>query len=149
MRRISLPAFAQGQGMIGPMRESKPYAEACDRNREPILEVLRRDLGGRRRVLEIGSGTGQHAVHFAAALSHLRWQTSDLEENLPGIRLWLEDARLENLPEPLALDVCGDWPDGRFDALFTANTLHILSWKQVCRLFAALPNVLAADAVVA
>jgi hypothetical protein len=79
----------------------------------------------------------------------LRWQTSDLEENLPGIRVWLEDARLGNLPEPLALDVCGDWPHLRFDAVFTANTLHILSWKQVCGLFAALPRALTQDAIVA
>jgi hypothetical protein len=131
------------------MSEVKPYAAACDRNREPILEVLQRYFADRRHVLEIGSGTGQHAVSFAAALPHLRWQTSDLGQNLPGIRRWLDEARLPNLPGPVVLDVCGDWPDARFDALFTANTLHILSWPQVCCLFDALPGVLAEDAVVA
>ena len=88
----------------------KPYAPSCDRNREPILAVLRDHLASCRRVLEIGSGTGQHAVHFAAALPHLTWQTSDRTVNLPGIRAWLDEARLPNTPPPLALDVNGSWP---------------------------------------
>jgi cyclopropane fatty-acyl-phospholipid synthase-like methyltransferase len=128
---------------------TKPYADACDRNRGPILEVLRAHFAGRRRVLEIGSGTGQHAVHFAAELPHLIWQTSDVEPNLPGIRSWIEEANLGNLPPPLTLDVSGTWPCARFDAVFTANTLHIMSWPSVCALFAALPSVLAQDAVLA
>jgi cyclopropane fatty-acyl-phospholipid synthase-like methyltransferase len=127
----------------------KPYSEACDRNREPILEVLRQYFADRRRVLEIGSGTGQHAVHFAAALPHLTWQTSDVEANLAGIRLWLDESGLPNLPRPIPLDVTGPWPDMRFDAVFTANTLHIMGWAQVRELFAALAEVLTADAVLA
>ena len=124
----------------------KPYAPACDRNREPILAVLRDHFATRRRVLEIGSGTGQHAVHFAAALPHLTWQTSDRPANLPGIRAWLAEARLPNAPQPIALDVNGAWPAERFDAVFTANTLHIMGWDDVTRLFATLRQVLAADA---
>jgi cyclopropane fatty-acyl-phospholipid synthase-like methyltransferase len=131
------------------MPDEKPYAEACDRNRDPILEVLRVRFADRRRVLEIGSGTGQHAVHFAAALPQLTWQTSDLEANLTGIRLWLEEVRLPNLPPPLALDVFGPWPDATFDAVFTANTLHIMSWEAVRALFSALPGVLTEDGVLA
>lgn len=131
------------------MSANKPYADACDRNRGPILEVLQQYCADRRRVLEIGSGTGQHAVHFAAALPHLSWQTSDLAPNLPGIRQWLEESGLPNLLPPFALDVDGEWPDERFDALFTANTLHIMSWSSVTALFAALPAVLSADAVLA
>jgi SAM-dependent methyltransferase len=127
----------------------KPHSDACERNRDPILEVLRQHFADRRRVLEIGSGTGQHAVHFAAALPHLAWQTSELEPNLAGMRLWLEEANLPNLPPPVALDVTGTWPDARFDAVFTANTLHIMSWPDVQVLFAALPKVLAADAMLA
>jgi cyclopropane fatty-acyl-phospholipid synthase-like methyltransferase len=127
----------------------KPYADACDRNREPILEVLRRHFADRRHVLEIGSGTGQHAVHFAAALPQLTWQTSDCDPNLPGIRLWLEEAGLPNLPQPISLDVTGPWPEDRFDAVFTANTLHIMGWGEVRALFAALPKVLHPDAVLA
>lgn len=124
------------------MPQAKPYAETCERNRDPILEVLREHFADRRRVLEVGSGTGQHAVHFAAALPQLTWQTSDLEASLPGIGLWVRQARLANLPPPLALDVFGPWPAGRFDAVFTANTLHIMSWAGVRALFAALPAVL-------
>lgn len=127
----------------------KPYSDACERNREPILEVLRQHFADRRRVLEIGSGTGQHAVYFAAALPHLVWQTSELEPNLTGVRLWLEESKLPNLPPPVALDVTGAWPDTRFDAVFTANTLHIMSWPDVRTLFAALPQVLTPEAMLA
>jgi cyclopropane fatty-acyl-phospholipid synthase-like methyltransferase len=131
------------------MHDLKPYSDACDRNREPILEVLRRHFSDRHRVLEIGSGTGQHAVHFAAALPQLIWQPSDRDEHLAGIRLWLDEARLPNVPAPLSLDVRGPWPQARFDAVFTANTLHIMSWEEVQALFAALPAVMTDDAVVA
>jgi len=127
----------------------KPYAPACDRNRDPILAVLRDHFASRRRVLEIGSGTGQHAVHFAAALTHLTWQTSDRASNLAGIRLWLGEARLPNTPPPLELDVNGSWPDRRFDAIFCANTLHIMGWNDVVRLFEALARALEPDAMVA
>lgn len=128
----------------------KPYAPACDRNRDPILAVLREHFADRTRVLEIGSGTGQHAVYFAAALPHLVWQCSDRAEVLPGTRLWLDEAALPNTPPPRPLDVRrGPWPSGRFDALFSANTLHIMGWDEVQALFAALPGVLVADATVA
>lgn len=131
------------------MSQAKPYSDACERNREPILEVLRDHFADRRLVLEVGSGTGQHAVHFAAALPHLTWQTSDLAPSLPGIRLWLEESALPNVPPPIVLDATGPWPNTRFDAVFTANTLHIMSWPDVCALFASLPTVLAADAALA
>ncbi|MGQ9686553.1 MAG: DUF938 domain-containing protein [Thiobacillaceae bacterium] len=120
----------------------KPYAPACDRNRDPILAVLREHFADRQQVLEIGSGTGQHAVHFAAALPHLIWQTSDRREQLAGIRLWLDAAALPNTPPPLALDVNGPWPCQRFDAVFSANTLHILAWAEVERMFAGLAALL-------
>jgi len=121
----------------------KPHAPSCERNREPILEVLRRHFADRRRVLEIGSGTGQHAVHFAATLTWLDWQCSDRAENLPGIRAWLDEAALPNTPAPLQLDVAGPWPSGPFDAVFSANTLHIMAWHEVEALFAQLPAVVA------
>lgn len=124
------------------MNSDKPYAPACDRNRGAILDVLRVRFAGSRKVLEIGSGTGQHAVHFAAALPHLTWQTSDRTENLPGIRQWLAEAGLPNTPSPLELDVSGAWPIEHFDAVFTANTLHIMSWASVRALFRSLPQVL-------
>ncbi|MGH8157676.1 MAG: DUF938 domain-containing protein [Rhodanobacter sp.] len=124
----------------------KPSSPSCERNREPILEVLRRYFAGRKRVLEIGSGTGQHAVHFAAALPQLTWQSSDRAENLPGIRAWLDEAALPNTPAPLEFDVTGAWPVGRYDAVFSANTLHIMTWPEVERLFAQLPTITTPDA---
>ncbi len=127
-----------------PMSPDKPFSPACERNREPILAVLRTQLAGARRVLEVGSGTGQHAVHFAAAMPWLSWQCSDRAVMLPGIRQWLDEADLPNTPAPLALDVDAPGQPGRFDAVFTANTLHIMGWPQVERLFAWLPAVLAA-----
>jgi cyclopropane fatty-acyl-phospholipid synthase-like methyltransferase len=97
-------------------------------------------------VLEVGSGTGQHAVYFAAALPHLQWQTSDRVENHAGIRAWVEEAALPNALAPLALDVNDAWPALAFDAVFSANTLHIMSWAEVERLFAHLDAAMAADA---
>ena len=128
---------------------SKPYAPACDRNREPILAVLREHFAARRRVLEIGSGTGQHAVYFGAALPHLTWQASDRAANLPGISAWLSEAQLPNTPAPIALDVNGPWPAKRHDAAFSANTLHIMGWDDVVRMFAGLPAVIEDDATLA
>src|SRR6478609_2953430 len=101
-------------------KPSKPHAPACDRNREPILEVLKGYFLDRKQVLEIGSGTGQHAVFFAAAMPWLTWQTADLAENLPGIRMWVEEAGLPNLPPPIELAAGGQWPaDGACDAVFS------------------------------
>lgn len=125
----------------------KPYSPASERNRDPILAVLREHFADREQVLEIGSGTGQHAVHFAAALPHLRWQTSDRAENLGGIRAWLDEAALANTPAPLELDVTQrQWPAQRYDAVYSANTLHIMSWPEVELLFARLPEVMTARA---
>jgi len=128
----------------------KPFSAACERNRDPILGVLRAHFAGRQQVLEIGSGSGQHAVHFAAAMPLLIWHTSDRAENLPGIRQWLADAALPNTPEPLEFDVAtGLWPTQTFDAIFSANTLHIMSWREVEALFAGLDRVATADAKLA
>ena len=129
----------------------KPFSPASECNRDPILQVLQPHFSDRRRVLEIGSGTGQHAVHFAAAMPQLRWQCSDRPVYLPGIRQWLGEEALPNTPEPLALDANDDWValNQRFDAVFTANTLHIMSWPEVERCFAQLPLLLEADAKLA
>ena len=127
----------------------KPYAPACERNREPILAVLRACFADSRRVLEVGSGTGQHAVHFAAALPRLSWQCSDRAEHLPGIRLWLDEAGLPNTPAPIELDVGGAWPTDRFDAVFSANTLHIMGWPEVRQFFDGIDGVLDAGGVLA
>lgn len=128
---------------------NKPFSPACERNSEPILAVLRNHFADRRRVLEIGSGTGQHATYFAKALPSLEWQASDRAENLPGIRLWLAEAALANTPEPLELDVKAAWPRKRFDAVFSANTLHIMSWTEVQRMFSRLPGAMVEGALLA
>ncbi len=125
----------------------KPFSPACERNREPILAVLRERFADRHHVLEIGSGTGQHAVHFAAALPHLVWQTSDVASHLPGIRMWLDEAALPNTQSPLTLDVNDALPAGRYDAVFSANTLHIMGWPEVQRLFTQLPALMGPGAL--
>lgn len=120
----------------------KPYSEACEENKEPILEVIRPLLSGAASVLEIGSGTGQHAVHFASALPHLIWQTSDRKSYLSGIRAWLSEAKLPNLPPPIELDVTLTWPPQAFDAVFSANTTHIMSEQEVAAMFSGIAGVL-------
>ncbi|HET7669688.1 MAG TPA: DUF938 domain-containing protein [Burkholderiales bacterium] len=127
----------------------KSFSEACERNRDPILDVLRRVFGDRRRVLEIGSGTGQHAAYFAPRLPHLTWQPSDVPENLPGIRLWREEAQTPGLLEPIELDVDRPLPPVEADAVFSANTCHIMSWPQVERMFAGIGRLLPRGGVLA
>ncbi len=128
----------------------KPFSESCVQNRDPILAVLRDVLADRNHVLEIGSGTGQHAVDFGAALPHLRWQTADVPPYHGGIRAWLDEAALPNVLPPIALDVNRhDWRTGRYDAVFSANTLHIMSWDSVQQFFAGVGSVLAPGGVLA
>lgn len=108
------------------------HSEACERNKGPILEILRHVFADTHRVLEIGSGTGQHAVHFARHLPQLVWQPTDREDYLPDLiaRLALEGS--PNIAPPLLLDVnIEPWPVSQTDAIFSANTLHIMSWDEV------------------
>lgn len=111
----------------------RPFSQACENNKAPILAVLQRYLTSVDQVLEIGSGTGQHAVHFAAQLPQLIWQCSDQAEYLDGINAWLDWAQLPNTPPPLLLDVQQPWPVATVPAIFSANTLHIMSWELVCQ----------------
>jgi cyclopropane fatty-acyl-phospholipid synthase-like methyltransferase len=128
----------------------KPFSESCVQNREPILAVLRDVFADRLHVLEIGSGTGQHAVYFGAVLRHLRWQTADVTLHHPGIRQWLAEAALSNVLPPIALDVSQkSWRSGRYDAVFSANTLHIMSWPEVKHFFEGVGEVLEPGGVLA
>ena len=114
----------------------KPYASAPARNAAPVLGVLRHELRDCSTVFEIGSGTGQHAVTFAAALPDLTWQTSDLGQSHDGIRAWIADAGAANVLPPLEFDVLSAaMPASAYDAVFSANTAHIMSYAAVCRMF--------------
>lgn len=127
----------------------KPFSQACENNKAPILAVLQRAFAQQRRVLEIGSGTGQHALHFAARMPWLSWQPSDRSEHLSGIRAWMAEPELPgNLLLPVELDVeQAQWPVGPFDAVFSANTSHIMGWPQVQRCIARVGELLPAGGV--
>jgi len=120
----------------------KPFSEACEENKQPILKVLKRLFAEANEVLEVGSGTGQHAVYFAQNLAHLYWQTSDRNESHAGICAWLDESLLPNIGQPLSLDVSSEWPVKRFDAVFSANTTHIMSWLEVECFFRGVGTVL-------
>jgi SAM-dependent methyltransferase len=122
---------------------NKPFAESCAQNQQVILDILQDEFAQAAQVLEIGSGTGQHAVFFGRALPHLTWQTSDVRDNHAGIQAWLNDEALNNVLPPLALDVAGDrWPGCDFDAVFSANTAHIMGWPEVEEMFAGIGQAL-------
>lgn len=115
---------------------NKPFSQACENNQQPILDIIGPLFKSSRNILEIGSGTGQHAVFFAKAMPHLQWQCADQAEYLPGIQQWLAEAALSNVGEPVIFEVNhSPWPEGEFDGVFSANTLHIMSWESVLRLF--------------
>ena len=121
----------------------KPYSVACDNNRQPILEIIEVLFANCKEILEIGSGTGQHAVYFAEKLLHLIWHSSDLQENHAGIELWLSEAKLPNTPPPLILDVTrAHWPELNVDAVFCANTIHIIGWDSVKAMMAGVGKLL-------
>ena len=121
-----------------------PFSLACERNQEPILSVILEYLSDSETALEIGSGTAQHAVHFALTFPQLLWQTSDQAGCLDGIRLQLDHAKLKNVLYPLELNVNQDqWLQDQksFDIVYSANTLHIMSDDDVVAFFQGLPQV--------
>ena len=121
----------------------KQYSQSCDENREPILGIIREVFADTHRILEIGSGTGQHAVFFARRLPHLMWQPSDLPENHASINAWRDEADPGNVLPPIELDVtAATWPVGKYDGLFSANTLHIMSWEAVQSMFSGIGKLL-------
>ena len=120
-----------------------PFSQACENNKEPILEVLRDLLHDGQTVLEIGTGTAQHGEHFCRALPTIRWQCADLAEYHPGIRNRLAASNLPNLLLPIELEsVTFDWSSIRADAVFSANTAHIMSWQAVEATFKGVSRVL-------
>jgi len=124
----------------------KPYSESCEQNRLPIFEIIEPILKPCQSVLEIGSGTGQHAVYFAKDLPHLIWHTSDVKHNHLGINLWVEEAQLDNVRSPIELDTQhSTWPDLDVDAVYSANTVHIMHQADVDALFDGVGRLLSVD----
>lgn len=120
-----------------------PFAPASERNKQPILDYLLELLPARGRLLELGAGTGQHAVYFAPRFPGLEWQTSECASEIPGLAARLEREGWPNLPPPLELDVLRDqWPRGPFAAAYSANTAHIMGWDAVCAMFAGVGSLL-------
>lgn len=118
------------------MTDSKPFAPSADRNKQAILEALQSELSGHERIVEIGSGTGQHACHIANAMPHILWQPTELADKLPGIEQWIHDSGCTNVLTPVVLDLASDnTPLEGASVCYSANTLHIVSWKLVQALF--------------
>lgn len=124
---------------------TKPFSQACENNKRPIWDKLQPLLAQYSNVLEIGSGTGQHAVHFAQILPHLTWQTSDLPINHEGINQWLDESTLPNVKPPIVIDLYQPWPVTTVDVIYTSNTLHIVSVELVTRFFDAVGKHLSSD----
>ncbi|MEE9342782.1 MAG: DUF938 domain-containing protein [Gammaproteobacteria bacterium] len=121
----------------------KPFSESCKQNQQPIGDVLTIELHEKTDLLEIGSGTGQHAVYFSPMFPDMRWQTSDVSENHQGIQQWLDEYSLPNTLQPISLNVSSDdWPDHQYDAIYSANTAHIMSWHEVEKMFSGMSTCL-------
>ena len=118
---------------------TKPFSQASENNKQPILNILSKVFSSTKHVLEIGSGTGQHAAFFGQSLPHLTWQTSDLPINHPGINQWLDETNATNVLKPIVIDLNATWPtltsNVQVDGIYTANTLHIISWPLVVKFF--------------
>jgi len=128
----------------------KQFSPSCERNKDFILPVLQEVLPAVGTVLEVGSGTGQHAAFFAAHLPQLVWQPTDLPGNFPSIRAWAAEVGLANLRAPLKLDLRASaerWPVSSAAAVVCINTVHIVAWKGVENLFAGAGRVLAPGGV--
>lgn len=126
------------------MKKNKPYASSCDENKFFILQELKNIFFDSKIILEIGSGTGQHAVFFGKYLPHARWLTSDVKENHAGILQWISEANVSNVEEPIYLDVSTvNWSTiEKADAVFSANTAHIMHAEDVENFFKGVGTVL-------
>jgi len=129
------------------LKMTKPFSQACENNKRPILDKLHPLLTQYIDVLEIGSGTGQHAIHFAQALPHLNWQTSDLPINHVGIKQWIDESGVSNVKQPIIIDLYKSWPINNVDVIYTANTLHIINFELVELFFSAVNKHLALNGI--
>jgi len=134
--------------------DEKPFSQACENNKGPILQVLKKAFAKVHNVLEVGSGTGQHAVHFAHNLVHLQWHCSDVEDYHSGINQWMDELPSDNLHRPFTLKLARDeWvsfpPNGSqpFDGIYTANTAHIMLKHEIKALMQLVASHLPKDGV--
>lgn len=136
-RADTLPEF-----QIAPEAEL-PVSQACLRNQQPIAEALEGILPKYSVVLEIGSGTGQHAAHITARMPDITWQPSELTTRIASINAWRLRSGRPNFLPPLVLDVSQDlWPVKQVDAVFAANVIHYISWSRVRAMMAGIGRVL-------
>ena len=126
---------------------NKPYAESSEQNKQVIFDTIKPYIKG--DVLEIGSGTGQHAVYFAGQFPDVRWQTSERAQNLAGVLSWINDSGLKNLPPPIELEALGEWPDSQYDLIYSANCFHIMGADAVAASIAQAGQRLKPGAVLA
>jgi len=130
---------------MAELDNDKPFSQACENNQEPIFNILKDVFADKTSILEIGSGTGQHAVYMAPRMAHLQWQTSDLSENAKGINRWIDDEQAVNVLRPLELDIAKHWPNPdlihNFDGLYSANTCHIMPWETVQNFLAGMESM--------
>lgn len=121
----------------------KPFSQACENNQAPITAVLEKIWPEPREILEIGTGTGQHAVYIAKHMPHLSWQPSEQDDDFSGMQMWFDESKLKNIKPPLVINVADQpWPVSQIEGVFTANTLHIMSWENVICFFQRLGQYL-------
>ena len=126
----------------------RKFSQACEQNKEPILNILKQVFKNNKKILEIGSGTGQHAAYFSRHLPHLIWQPSDLKENHSSIESWMEED-ITNIEKPIELDISQHpWPNVSVDGIFAANVFHIISWEVITHFFLGVGEILNKNGVV-
>jgi len=147
MKEVKPTKPKQARKISPPTGQTKRFSQACENNKHPILKVLRKYVITGNKVLEIGSGTGQHAVLFAEQLPNISWQPSDLLERHSDIKAWISSTNNSRVLEPIELDVkrTETWPHKIFNCVFTANTTHILSWHEVILMIELASSVLPSD----
>lgn len=126
---------------------TKPFSQACENNKQPILNKIQPLLTQYTNILEIGSGTGQHAIHFSQAMPHLNWQTSDLPINHAGINQWINESDVPNVKKPIVIDLYQPWPITNVEVIYTANTLHIINFELVGLFFKAVNKHLLSNGI--
>ncbi len=128
------------------MIDNKLFSQACENNKQPIAELLQTVFSEPGLIVEIGSGSGQHAVYMASVLPHVIWQPTDMAEALHSVEAYRRESGLSNIKPALAMNVLdATWPITEVDGVFSANTAHIMSWPAVEAMFRGVAGLLAQD----